>query len=105
MVKVGVSSCPKCGGKLEYYDTVKRILKEENGKITWKYIQRLSCENCESYHRVIPNYILPYKHYRKDIVIGFVTGYLDVNDIDYEDYPCDATINEWIRTQKIHYPL
>lgn len=100
MVNIGNYICPNCGGKLVYYDKINRILRGKYGNKQFIKIRRLRCKNCRKLHSELPNYILPYRHYRKDIVEGFTNGTLSNYDICYEDYPCESTINEWVRTRK-----
>lgn len=100
MVNTGNYTCPNCNGKLSYYDKIKRIVRGKYGKKRFIEIRRLRCENCRRLHSELPNYILPYRHYRRDIIEGFVDGSLSQQDLYYEDYPCESTINEWVRTRK-----
>lgn len=88
--------CKDCGGSTSYYDTVKRFVKEEYGKTRKILIERRVCKKCGSIHRFAPEYILPYKHYRKDIVRGFQNGVLSVNMLNYEDYPAESTVRLWL---------
>lgn len=101
MVKTGIRICPDCNGTLHYYDTVKRIVRGSFGKVYWIHLRRLNCKICGRYHRELPNYILPYKHYEKDIIKGFITNTIKVEDIEYEDYPCETTIKDWRKSDLI----
>jgi uncharacterized Zn finger protein len=87
--------CPNCGGELKYYDTVKRIIKGRRGKISWIRVRRFVCANCGKSHRELPNCLTPYKHYEIDIIRGVVNGTITFFDLDYEDYPCEATMVRW----------
>lgn len=91
MVSNENEKCPYCGGKLASRGMVKRIVKVGNGETSIVKIKRCYCLSCGKWHRIIPDYIIPYKHYRKEIVDGTV----DLNDIFYEDYPCDMTKKRW----------
>ena len=102
MIKKGETTCPKCGGKLKYYDSIRRLVKGSNGRKYFITIDRYICKKCHSTHRVIPDKLLPYKHYEKDIIRGFIEGEKSSYDLEYEDYPSESVINEWIRTQKKH---
>lgn len=43
MITNDVSTCPKCGGDLKYYDRVTRIVRTK-GRKTWKIpMRRLQC--------------------------------------------------------------
>lgn len=90
--------CPKCGGQLKHYDRVRRIVRTTGGLITWTKIRRMICSTCGAIHREIPNYIFPYKHYESRIIRGVILGDISPCDLDYEDYPCEATMIRWIRS-------
>ncbi len=96
MIYFGTYSCPRCTGNLEYYDSVKRIVKSEKGSISYINIRRLVCSTCKSTHRELPRYLIPYKHYKKNIINGFIDGTLSVEELEFEDYPCQLTINIWM---------
>lgn len=87
--------CNDCGGELRYYDTVSRILRTERGERHWIKVQRKYCVSCGRIRRRLPDYIIPYRHYRSDIILGFISDKLTSFNLDYEDYPCETTIKEW----------
>lgn len=90
--------CPDCHAELKYYDSVKRILKTRYGRKKLILIRRLYCEGCKKYHREIPEFIFPYKHYEKEIILGVVEGLIDFNTIGFEDYPSELTMIRWKKT-------
>ena len=70
MITNDVSTCPKCGGDLKYYDRVTRIVRTK-GRKTWKIpMRRLQCTRCGSVHRELPELIFPYKQYEAEVIIG-----------------------------------
>lgn len=87
--------CPFCGGKLVYYDTVKRKLYGKGGSRSVVYIQRRRCKSCRKVHRVLSDNVLPYFRYEADIVLGVAAGYISSATIGFEDYPCDRTMLRW----------
>jgi hypothetical protein len=95
-------TCPKCGKEMIFYDHVPRIMKVEYGVTKKIIIEREWCKSCKIFRRDLPDYILPFKHYRKDIVKGFMNGTLSQSDVKFEDYPSQSTINEWVKTQNMH---
>lgn len=88
-------ACPLCGGNLRYYDTVSRIKKTQGGKKNYISVRRLVCSNCKRIHREIPEDILPYCHYSKQIVADVIHEVVTSADLGYEDYPCDMTMKRW----------
>ena len=78
MITNDVSTCPKCGGDLKYYDRVTRIVRTK-GRKTWK----------------IPMRRLPYKQYEAEVIIGVLEGFITCETIGFEDYPCEMTMVRW----------
>lgn len=95
MVKSKKDICPLCGGELQPRGKVKRIIRRENGEKIFVYIARYSCKNCKHWHRVLPDNIVPYKHYPKRIIKGFNDGLYSNEDIEFENYPSESTIKRW----------
>jgi hypothetical protein len=98
MIREDVMICPICEGALRYYDSVRRIVRTKYGKTDFVLIRRMRCCECNSFHREIPEFIFPYKHYEKEIIIGVVEGLITYNTIGFEDYPSELTMARWIRT-------
>lgn len=95
MVNNNQSTCPKCGGRLKYYDSVRRIVRTK-GRITKKVIiRRMKCEKCGSLHRELPEFLLPYKQYEADVIIGVIEGFITSDTLGFEDYPCEMTMVRW----------
>lgn len=88
-------TCPDCGGKLKYYDSVKRIVRIKGGKVRRIKIRRLICTNCGKSHRELPERILPYKQYEAEIINGVIQGTISSDDLEYEDFPCEMTMKRW----------
>ena len=92
MITNDVSTCPKCGGDLKYYDRVTRIVRTK-GRKTWKIpMRRLQCTRCGSVHRELPELIFPYKQYEAEVIIGVLEGFITCETIGFEDYPCEMTM-------------
>ena len=89
--------CPLCGGDLKYYDKVRRIVRTKARNTKRIKLRRLRCINCNSLHRVLPEFIFPYKQYESEIILGVVEGLITPDTLGYEDYPCEATMNRWIK--------
>lgn len=101
MVSNDVSTCPKCGGQLKYYDCVERIVRTK-GRKTWKIpLRRLRCDRCGAVHRELPELIFPYKQYEAEVIIGVLEGFITCETIGFEDYPCEMTMFRWTATMRI----
>lgn len=82
--------CPKCGSVLSGYDTRKRIVINEYGEKTQYYLNRLRCPVCNKVHTEIPDFILPYKNYEKEVIDSVLMGW------KHECFADDSTIRRWI---------
>lgn len=74
MIRKNISVCPKCGGELRYYDSVRRIVRTKARITKWVNIRRLRCSVCGSIHRELPEELFPYKQYEAEVIIGVVDG-------------------------------
>ncbi|MBR1703164.1 MAG: hypothetical protein IJ716_14650 [Lachnospiraceae bacterium] len=104
MVKENVTICPKCGGKLKHYDTIRRRVLGKSRLEKRVFVERLRCLDCKSYHHAIPALIFPYKHYDAEIIQGVLDGYITPETLGYEDYPCEMTMTRW-RARILHSSL
>lgn len=95
MISNNESICPKCGGELKYYDSVKRLVRTKYGRKNKVVIRRFRCKKCGSMHRELPDFIFPYKQYEADIVIGVIEGLITCETLGFEDYPCEMTMFRW----------
>lgn len=100
MVNTNESICPKCGGQLKYYDSVKRIVRTKQRTTKKIFLRRLRCSLCHSVHREIPYFIFPYKQYEKEIIIGVLEKLITPETLGYEDYPCEMTMFRWRNSHK-----
>lgn len=95
-------TCIKCGGELKHYDKVKRIVRLKQRTVQWVLVNRSYCVRCGLVRRELPEALLPYYHYDARIIEGFISGELSSHDLEYEDYPCDATVTRWKRAHEKH---
>lgn len=82
---------------LKYRDSVKRIVRSKYGKKYFITIPRYIDTESGEIHRELPDNLLPYKHYEKNIIFGFVKGELSFDDLAFEDYPAEITVKRWSR--------
>jgi hypothetical protein len=80
---------------LVYRDTCERHYRLGGGKKVWFRIRRLKCPRCKKLHRELPDILAPYKHYHLDIIMGMLEGTLTKGEDEYEDYPCEKTVERW----------
>lgn len=61
-------NCPTCTGNLVGYGIINRHIKDENSQKVWYKISRKKCSDCNKTHNMIPDFMLPYKHYKAEII-------------------------------------
>ncbi len=99
MVIKAESTCPKCGGELKHYDTVKRIIRTKGRRTEWIRIARVRCTRCGTFHRSLPEDLLPFKQYEAEVIFGVLEELITCETVGFEDYPCEMTMERW-KTQK-----
>lgn len=60
-------------------------------------IPRHQCNNpqCRKIHRMLPDFLVPFKHYAEEVISKAVNDMLDLNTTD--DAPSPVTIQRWKR--------
>lgn len=91
MISNNTSTCQDCGGKLKYYDKVRRIVRTKGRVSKWVNVPRYQCSECRCIHRYLPDYIYPYKQYESEIIAGVIEGLITCETFGYEDYPCEMS--------------
>lgn len=82
--------CPKCGCATIFHDKYNRYLRiGEN--VEWIIIQRVVCCGCGKTHAIIPDFIMPYKHYVIADIEGVLRGIFD--GVAYEHVETSASIS------------
>lgn len=89
--------CPVCGAPLVHRDWKPRIMKRDGGTAGWLLIERGQCSNkgCHKLHSMLPDILVPYKHYASDLITGVLDGDVRPEDPMNEEKPCDATMRRW----------
>lgn len=90
--------CPTCKkGILVFRDYCRRILRHEADEPEWLQIPRHRCSNpgCGKVHRMLPDFIVPFKHYREETISDAIDGRLSANETD--DQPSEHLIQLWKR--------
>ena len=85
MVMNECSACPRCGGRLKYYDSVPRLVRTKGRQTSRVPMRRLRCSGCGAIHREMGGLFFPYKQYEAEVIFGVL-----------EDYPCEMTMLRWL---------
>ena len=89
-------TCLECGAVLKHYDFVSRSVRTQNRNSNIVKIERFKCPVCKHIHRVLPDDLYPYKQYSAEIINGVLDGSITSDTLEYEDYPCEATMHRWL---------
>lgn len=82
---------------MHFRDYCDRMIRYEGGSYEWLKIPRHQCDNprCHKVHRMLPDFLVPYKHYTEDIICGVLDETVRPTDADSEDYPSEQTMLRW----------
>lgn len=90
--------CPVCReGSLIFRDYCKRTVRHEGGEAEDFAIPRHQCNNprCRKVHRMLPDFMVPFKHYTEDVISDAVNDRLDLCMTG--DAPSPSTVMRWKR--------
>ena len=54
----------------------------------------MKCLKCGSYHRELPDFLAPYKHYETELISGVLGEVVSADDME-GNLPCESTIQSW----------
>lgn len=69
--------CPKCKGPLIVRDSKRRQVIMASGEVHTFLLRRLKCKQCNSLHLEFPDFIVPHKHYARDVIDMALAGSLN----------------------------
>lgn len=75
-------------------------MRTKNGETSYVHVPRYQCCRCNKIHRQLPESLLPYKQYEKEVVKGVIEGIITSETLGYEDYPCEMTMIRWKKENK-----
>ena len=87
---------------MKHYDKVQRKVKSKEGKTVWIDICRSYCPKCRSVRRELPDWLMRFKQYEKDIIEGVQEGLITDSTIGFEDFPCEMTKKRWRKNKRSH---
>ena len=84
-------------GLLLFRDYCKRIIRSEDGSREWIMIPRHQCDNpkCRKIHRMLPDILVPYKHYPEQTISGVLDEIVGPDDMDSENFPSEKSMERW----------
>ncbi|MBQ7534480.1 MAG: hypothetical protein IJT43_02545 [Stomatobaculum sp.] len=84
-------------GLLVFRDYCSRILRHEADGPEWLRIPRHQCSNpgCAKVHRMLPDFMVPFKHYQEVTISDAIDGRISADETD--DLPSEHLIRLWKR--------
>lgn len=87
MVMNECSACPRCGGRLKYYDSVPRLVRTKGRQASRVPMRRLRCSGCGAIHRELGGLFFPYKQYEAEVIFGVLEGAYHLRDTGVRGLP------------------
>jgi len=94
----GVILCSLCHGGLKYHGSYRRYLLDEDSNREQGWAAQVHCVTCNVYPALIPDFIMPYKHYKAEVVEKVIAAHGKGENVERLD-GCAAdisTMRRWI---------
>ena len=102
LVRRGEVVCADCLGQLLIHSCYQRHCRDESGERQHGWVAQGHCVACNSYPALIPEFIMPHKHYKAEVIEGVVTSSEEGVSIEQKG-GCAAdvsTMRRWIKQFK-----
>jgi len=99
----GVVLCVLCMGLIKYHSCYRRHIKDEEGHRHYGWVAQGHCVVCNKYPALIPEFIMPHKHYSAKVIEGVVAESEEGKVIEHL-CGCAAdisTMRRWLRQFKV----
>ena len=71
-VQRGEVVCVICSGTLKVHGCYRRHCRDEEGGRQYGWVAQGHCKACGKYPALIPQFLMPYKHYRTEVIEGVI---------------------------------
>ena len=91
-------------GSLIFRDYCERKVRQDDGEREQYFIPRHKCNNprCGKVHRMLPDFMVPFKHYTEDVISDCVNHNSEESQIC--SGPSASTIDRWKRWMELNKP-
>jgi hypothetical protein len=97
MLRLGKALCARCGGPLAVHGCYPRHILDEYGARHDGWIAQGCCEACKKYPSLIPDFIIPYKHYEAAVIESAISKVEAEGRIRLGDCPAaGSTVWRWV---------
>jgi hypothetical protein len=99
LIRRGVVLCSICHGWLKYHGSYRRYLKDEESNREKGWVAQVHCADCNVYPALIPEFIMPYKHYEAHVIESVISASEAGKNVEYLDgYAAEAsTMRRWVK--------
>jgi hypothetical protein len=95
MLNRGDILCPLCGGAFAVHGSYKRHCKDGFDQRHDGWIAQVHCSACNKYPSLIPDFIMPYKHYKAEVIEAVIIE-SEEGCLDLSSCPADeSTMRRW----------
>jgi len=102
LMRCGVVLCSRCTGRLNLHSAYRRHCRDETAKRHYGWVAQGNCIACKSYPAILPDFIMPHKHYMTEVIEAVISESESGRIIERFD-GCAAdvsTMRRWIRQFK-----
>jgi len=94
----GEASCPLCGAGLRVHGCYRRHMRDGDGKRHYGWVAQAHCADCGSYPALIPDFLMPHKHYEAVVIEAVITESEREGEPVLSGCPADeSTMRRWLR--------
>jgi hypothetical protein len=102
LVGRGVVLCAICMGFFTVHNAYQRGVKDWDSSQEYGWIAQLCCDVCKKYPSLIPDFIMPHKHYKAEVIESVINEHESGHIIEHLG-GCSAdisTMRRWVRQFK-----
>ena len=101
LLREGAIICTLCGGPLIIHGCYPRQIVDEYRKIHKGWIAQGRCVACKKYPALIPDFIMPQKHYEGAVIEAAISKAEEEESLRLNESPADdSTVRRWINEFK-----
>ena len=91
----GKIRCDQCLKRMRCHSHYDRWIKETGERLT---ITMVWCRKCEEWHSLLPDFLLPHKHYSGNEIEGVIIDGAEVGPVSHIDTNAsESTVRRWIK--------
>jgi len=93
----GDALCPRCHGPFKFHGTYSRHFLDEKGDRHDGWVAQCCCDTCNEYPSLIPDFIMPYKHYEAAVIESAILEVEENGSLGLNSCPADdSTVRRWV---------